>query len=767
MPTIKSWFKICCLLFAWPVNTVIAQDNTCEIVIAGVVIDEHNLEPISDVYITSSQFSDKVFFTDAKGRFSITATCMDSVTLVFNHIGCETVIKKQFVSNSDIHLDVLMEHHLEELSQFVVTGEKHHEVLQQRDQLSQEDIVINAGKTLGEQLSQINGVRQLTTGATVAKPVIQGQHSNRLLLINNGIRQEGQQWGSDHAPSLNAFDKSSITVLKGASSVRYGANAIGGVVLMESDAMPANPGVEGSVGSALHTNGKLYQGYVLLGQQFKKLKGVGYQVSATYKANGNLKTPDYYLQNTAANESFVGGAITYVGDHYEVVLRNNVMNNKTGVFEGAHIGNLSDLQAAFNREQPIGENGFSYEINRPYQLVYHEVNQLTQKFKTHQLGVFDINLSRQFNVRDEFDKIERGGSSNAELHLELTTHQGELLWHHPEKLGLHGVIGVSAMSQENTYLGRDFIPNYTHKNLGVFWIEHKEIKRWRFESGLRLENDFLQVYRLENNVVQTPQYNYKQLSYNLGASYKINNYIAGHLRIANAWRPPHVSELYSNGVHHGAAAIEKGNTTLKKEETLGVYGGLDVDYKKWQIELEGYVNSSDNYIYLKAADEPELTIRGAFPSYTYQQTKAQIKGLESTVQYRWNKKQQTVLAVALINAQDVANNVGLVGVPSNQIDVKHNVLGNSVKDKLDWKANVGVSYVAKQNNVDANQDFVAVPNAYQLVNIGFQFKWKSKQTLSIQVSNLFNAKYRNYMNRLRYYSDEVGRNIQLTYQLKF
>ncbi len=131
------------------------------------------------------------------------------------------------------------------MEQFTVTGKRHSEVTQQMEAVSTESVLAKVGMSLGNHLAELQGVDQLSTGATVAKPVIQGQHSNRLIIVNNGIRQEGQQWGQDHAPSINPADDARLTVLKGASGVRYGANAIAGVVLVESNPISDTASVHG------------------------------------------------------------------------------------------------------------------------------------------------------------------------------------------------------------------------------------------------------------------------------------------------------------------------------------------------------------------------------------------------------------------------------------------------------------------------------------------------------------------------------------------
>ncbi|MFM9075334.1 MAG: TonB-dependent receptor, partial [Bacteroidota bacterium] len=69
-------------------------------------------------------------------------------------------------------------------------------------------------------------------------PVIHGVHSQRILILNHGVRQEGQQWGAEHAPEIDPLIASDIQVIKDASAIRYGVDAIGGVVVVNPPALP-------------------------------------------------------------------------------------------------------------------------------------------------------------------------------------------------------------------------------------------------------------------------------------------------------------------------------------------------------------------------------------------------------------------------------------------------------------------------------------------------------------------------------------------------
>ena len=125
-----------------------------------------------------------------------------------------------------------------QLDNVTVTAQKRHTtVLQQSSAISQEALEKGGATSLAKLLETIPGVSSISTGNTIAKPVIQGMHSSRILLMNNGVRLESQSWGADHAPELDYTGSSMVEVVKGAECIRYGFGAMGGVVLL-NDAPP-------------------------------------------------------------------------------------------------------------------------------------------------------------------------------------------------------------------------------------------------------------------------------------------------------------------------------------------------------------------------------------------------------------------------------------------------------------------------------------------------------------------------------------------------
>src|ERR1700759_1533250 len=156
------------------------------------------------------------------------------------------------------------------------------------------------GLSWGESLKNIAGVNSLQTGPSISKPVIHGVYSNRILILNNGVRQEGQNWGNDHAPEIDPFIATKLSVIKGPASIRYGSDAIGGVVLVDPKDLRTAPGVGGEVNLVGMTNGRVGAASGMM--EGGSASGLSWRLQGTLKKAGNAQAPTYYLGNTGYNE---------------------------------------------------------------------------------------------------------------------------------------------------------------------------------------------------------------------------------------------------------------------------------------------------------------------------------------------------------------------------------------------------------------------------------------------------------------------------------
>ncbi len=781
----------------------------CTCFIQGTVQDEATKQPIVGAVVFVKELN-KGVSTDARGFYKISNICEGKYTIVGRIVG---YAEKSYVVNlvHEAQQTIKLTETELHLASIDIKAQKIENLTQTKNTLENSALDQTRGQSLGEALKQISGVTTLQTGSSIAKPVIHGMHSNRVLILNNGVRQEGQQWGSEHAPEIDPFVAKRITVLKGAAGVRYGSDAIAGVITLEPEALPDSNKISGEINSVYFTNGNQFvtSGIIEGGFKSSELKTVrrailsselnspnskktksipysfGYRVQGTYKRGGDISTPNYRLANTGISEINYSLSSNYKRKNFTSEVFFSQFNTKIAVFSGSHIGNVSDLVEAIKRGNPLPvytPEKFTYAIDRPFQDVQHNLLKLKNTLKN-RYGVLSLTLGRQYDFRKEVDILR--GDRNLTQIFKLTTYSGEMIFEHKPFLKLlTGSVGISSLYQENLTTGTlteprsstVLIPNFRNATTGIFLIERIVRNNWEIESGFRYDIRNLNVYRIprgEQNVKQNNQNN-QNFTGTLGANYRPNarwNFMGN---ISSAWRAATVNELYSDGVHHGAASFERGNENLVPEVALNTSFTANYVSKNFQAELHFYNNFINNFIFLSPTGRPALTIRGAFPEFRYTQTNSRFQGFDFTGIVQIIKNLSLNSKVSYLNAQDLSNNQPLIQIPANRYE---NTL------RYEWKKtafSLTNLYVAKQNRVptriifgdiptseiifsENGGDFAPPSSAYSLWNfsVSQKFTLNSKQSLNISLTanNLLNTSYRDYLNRFRYYADEIGRNV--------
>ncbi|NNE25292.1 MAG: TonB-dependent receptor, partial [Saprospiraceae bacterium] len=236
-------------------------------------------------------------------------------------------------------------------------------------------------------------------------------------------------------------------------------------------------------------------------------------------------------------------------------------------------------------------------------------------------------------------------------------------------------------------------------------------------------------------------------------------------------RAPEVNELYSNGLHQGVSGIEQGNPELNQEYSL-----KSVMSNNWNISDKVFIQSVlyyqliKDFIFLQPNEEFVLTIRGAFPLFTYEQTNARIYGTDLQISVEPFPQLKIINSLSLVRGTDTRLNTPLVYIPADQYkgELKYALRnGRIFKDKtiaFNWQ------YTFEQSRYNPDLDFLQPPSAYFLLGarIGATLPiGENNLDFSLMVNNLLNVKYRDYLNRLRYYADDQGRNIILRLNYRF
>ncbi len=657
--------------------------------------------------------------------------------------------------------------HVDELQDFTV---------QTRAVLNQKMIERNAGINLAEQLQQLTGVQLLSSGPSISKPVVRGLHSNRLVTINNGIRQEGQQWGADHGTEIDPFTPAKLEVIKGAASVEYGAEAIGGVVRITPRPFKDTKGMAGEAQLMGASNNGLGAASLLLeGSHFNKHK-LSWRTRGTMRKAGDARTPDYVLSNTGFKELDGSYALHYGYKQLHVELMQSYFSTTLGILRASHVGNTTDLMQAITTGKPAYVGAFTYAIDRPRQEVSHLITALKLFYTLPAGGKIQVQLSRQVNNRKEFDRPARWATSQQtvatpQYALTLVTDVVEGRYEQPRWKHLKGQWGASWMNQGNVTSGiQPIIPNFRAYTTGVFVVEKWQKGRYSAEAGLRYDWRRQTRFEWTNNGVLSEEKNFGNATFSLGSGYLFNEHLKLQGNFSSAWRAPNVNELYSYGLHGGTATFETGNAALVAERSYNAELGATWHTEVWQVEASMYRNRISNFIYKVPLPQPTITIRGAFPNFVFVQDDVLLQGAEATVNRTLGKYLVAGANLSYLHAQNTTDNVPLIYMPANRARF---TLGYE-RPKW-WKlhqvyTSVQYAFIMQQQRFPAGIDYVDPPPAYQLVDVSLGCEtWIGKQPLrwSVMVNNVFNVAYRDYLSRFRYYALEPGRNITLRLLIPF
>jgi iron complex outermembrane receptor protein len=755
-------------------NYAIAQP--CTLKLSGHVEDMDTKEKLVEAMISIKETGYKIISND-KGDFVFTAMCIGEYTIIITHISCDTVVKK-IVLTKDYHVDIFMPHNRNVLGDVVVETQKGVANTGFKKELSGRVLEQTNGLSLAEALSKMNGVTMLQTGSTIAKPVIHGLHGNRILTINNGVRQEGQQWGNEHAPEIDPFIADKLIVIKGVDELKYGSDAIGGVILVEPKALRNKPGYAAEINTAYFTNNGQYVLSGMFEQQLKKQPAFRYRVQGTYKRGANATTPNYRLNNTGSEESNFSITAGWKKNTFNTELFYSHFTTKVGIFTGSHIGNLTDLLNAIAAPKPtdifLGQK--TYKIQRPSQEVSHDLVKLKTTFYIGE-HKFSTLVAGQFNHRKEFDIVRSSTNKNPQLDLAIYTLTQDLSWEHPKKNSFNGVGGLSMMQQDNSYSGRYFIPNYFAYTFGGYYIEKWSKHKWELQAGIRYDNKSINTTRLKfNSDTINYDFNFSTFASSFNTIFKPTNNWRLNANISLASRAPHVNELLSDGIHHGTATYEKGDIYLKPERSINISTGINYQHpsNNFSMDVLLYSNSINNFIFQQPLpDNPVLTIAGAFPLIVYRQTNAVLRGFDVSALFKPAKGFEWSSKFSFLHARNKTLNDWLILMPANRFT---NELTYNLKDGKKTSnsyMSVEMMNVMQQTNVpgDSNgkQDYKAPPAAYALLSMNASSTVQVNNipiSISIGVRNVFNTVYRDYLNSMRYFSDEMGRNISIRLKIQ-
>ncbi len=780
------------LLFILTIRSVFAQE--CEYTVEGHIYDIVTKEPLSFATVKIKN-SDKGVVSNEDGFFRLTGICKDEVDLEVQFLGYKTMTHHHHFHYKSPIIFLAPESGL--LESVTIEDSRLNEQISLSIKKSQVDKLSSVSTSISELTGAISGVSLLQTGSNVSKPMVHGLHSNRVLVVNDGIRHAYQVWGQEHAPEIDPSHVDQIEIVKGAGTVKYGPDALGGVILYNSKRLSFNKELYGSFGSSYQTNGRAFSSQLEIGQGFDRF---AWEAGFFGTYQGDLKAPDYNLSNTGKRE--LGGSFSTLlhQPKFDLQVSGSYFKQQLGILRASIVGNLDDLQNAIDRGTPQPTFSETYKIQNPQQDTEHGLlkSNLELFLGDHSLN---IQYAIQRNIRKEFD-VRRGELNDRPvIDLQLFSHTVESEWVQPDRGRWSGSSGIQLFTQKSVNEPgsnpANFVPDYDVLNIGAFTIQSLDFEKSTFEIGARFDFQSLNVAdTIRDSFIYSNTVNYSNGTFTLGFRKQLNKSLSLFSNIGSAWRPPNVAELYSFGFHFSRiqfglwrydldpeiytpvdSVFDESLRSVPAEKGFKWVSGIEVQKSKTTAEFIFFINQINDYIFLRPYGIT-VGVAGTFPFFIYDQTNALFLGSDWDIRINHSERFTSEAKVSYVYARETENQQALLEIPPLNIDytVKYTM--------AEWAFGLNFKYTAQQWNapeviepenfgsgdaeVNPNQifDFMLPPDDYLLVGSKIKFNQK-KWTAQFQVNNLLKSSYRVYTDRLRYFADSPGRNFSFTLQYKF
>ncbi len=727
--------------------------------------------------------------TDADGRFSFGNLPRGRFTVQITSLGYNT-ISQAVDTGSGQPLTVGLTPAATEIGQVVVTG------VSQATQLRRSPVPTTViDRTRLNQTSSTNvidaiahtpGVSQVTTGAAISKPVVRGLGYNRVVTLNNGAKQEGQQWGDEHGIEIDEFSIDRAEIIKGPGSLLYGSDAMAGVINFLAPDPVADGRIIGTATANYQTNNR-QQGYSFLNAG--NLNGLNWLARGTRKVAGDYQNRyDGRVFNSGFNEWDANGYLGLNKSWGYSHLTFSTFNQNLGLIEGGR----DSLSGRFVRDVGVGNaiesrvvtdgelNGYALAV--PRQRINHLRFGTDNNFIIGDKGGrLTLQVNYQQNLRREFG--DALAPDTPQLYFQLRTVDYAVRYYLPEMSGWNLAVGTTGLRQQNRNLATEFlIPAYDMTEGGVFGVVKKSFGGLDLSGGLRYDVRRIAAQSLyfDANGRPTPATTpgattkfpgflstFDNYSGSLGASYAVSDRLTVKGNISRGFRAPNIAELGANGVHEGTIRYEVGNANLKAETSLQVDAGVSYVTDHVRFSVDAFENSIHNYIFeqrvLNRAGTDSLVSTGppAIGLFNYVQGQARLLGGEVTLDFHphpldWLHFENSFSMVRARQLGVPEDQQFLPFIPADRLQSE--LRGNfrrQGKRLTNVYARFQLEQTFAQNRYFAAFDTETATPAYTLFNAGVgtdvaDAKGHTLFSLYLAANNLFDVAYQSHLSRLKY-----------------
>lgn len=720
-----------------------------DIIFSGKIIDAQTKQPLPGASITIQDL--KISATaDLNGNFKFNRIPDNGKFLVqVSFLGYKYLNKTINFSTTQSFVFELEESKIEASEVIVtgtVTGTDSKKNSTSVGVLSHDEMLNLPSTNLIDAVSKVAGVTQISTGQAISKPVIRGLSFNRIVTVNDGVKQQGQQWGDEHGVEIDQFSAYRVEVLRGAASLLYGADALGGVINILEPLTVSDGVIKAEVITDYSTNGGLSSNSAML---TGNTTGFVWRGRATYKNAYSFKTPDYYFPNSGFNETSLSAMLGLnKAWGYSHINISSFTNN---------IGFYDPVLDANNNFIDEDGNTFSKSdlTSRDLAFPKQQINHFKIASNSNILmnsGSVKLDLGYQNNIRKEFE------TTDPSLFFDLKSYSLDAKYIQNASLNdWQPIIGLSADYQKSLNKGNEFlVPNYANWGLGLFYYVRKDFDKSSFNFGLRYD------YRkntgktlFDEGVEKFSAFNthFSNISGAVGFTHQLGDKLNIKANISSGFRAPNPAEQSSNGVHEGTFRYELGDNNLKSEKSYQADINLQYSVSIFDFSVSIYNNYMKDYIYLAQknnetiiADDDATT--AIYPLFRYQQDDANFYGSDASLIFHPFDFLHFENIFSYVHAQNLGLKEAVPFIPATSLKNEIRVEPKNKGSKGTYFS-VGIETNFAQNRIASFETKTA---AYTLLQAGIGTHLtfgKQLVRLNISGNNLLDKHYYNHLSRYK------------------
>ena len=733
------------------------QFGFCQVV-KGKVIDKETGLGISFAELFCLETQNGTL-SDVDGNWELENMVNFQITVLVKAEGFDSKLIK--VKNQETELIIQLEHshiHLDEViistsdsklqrySAFPVESRK----ISDLNKIEQTNLI--------DAMSNIPGVYNFSTGNGIAKPVIRGLSGMRVLTSQNGLRLENQQWGADHGFAVLNLGIDRVEIIKGPSSLIYGADALGGVIYLADEPYANLNKQEIKASTKFETNSMATVNKISFKKSKDKLRFAvygGYFSRANYTIGNsnffNISDKQFVTNSKNSGGSFKT-AIGYNKKNWITNFRYQLLYFQNGLPGHTHDPN-PDVSSFLS-------NNRSRNYTIPAQKIFNHLAQWENKFYFKNDEVIAQIGFTSNELKEYGEKVSVAG---IDMILQNTSYN--LRWKHHFNKHFEIVSGTQGMLQSNTNdenAEEILVPNSNFNDFGAYSLLKGTFNLWNIQAGARYDQRSITTKKVIGGFDKT----FSGVNYSVGIS-RSSKKLTTRVNASTGFRPPHISELLADGVHHATMQYLVGDQNFKSERAnqLDLYLGTHFDHL--EIVINPFINQINNYIYkiqrFDDNEQPEVDDYSGLFIFDMKQTDAVFSGGDIAIHYHPHIAHWLHLES---NLSLLANQDSLPFIPQNRIN---NTIKIDFKNENKLNLNsLSAQYIHffDQNNV---APYETSSSAYQLINLGCTGSISVKQKIdySFGVNNLLNVKYIDHLSRLKTYEiPNPGRNIYIKLSLK-